>query len=43
MFYLIPGAVGELSQKERATTAATAATMTIRIPTILIKEVYSIA
>jgi hypothetical protein len=42
MFYVIPGAVGELSQKERA-TAATAATMTIRIPTILIKEVYSIA
>jgi hypothetical protein len=42
MFYVIPGAVGELSQKERA-TAATAATMTPRILTTIKEEVYAIA
>jgi hypothetical protein len=42
MFYVIPGAVGELSQKERV-TAATAATMTPRILTTIKEEVYAIA
>jgi hypothetical protein len=42
IFYVIPGAVGELSQKERA-TAATADTMTPRILTTIKEEVYAIA
>jgi hypothetical protein len=40
MFYVIPGAVGELSEKK---LAAASATMTIRILTTLIKEVYALA
>jgi hypothetical protein len=40
MFYVIPGAVGELSEKK---LAAASATMTIRILTTLIKEeVYAL-
>jgi hypothetical protein len=41
MFYVIPGAVGELSEKELA--AAASATITTRILTIFIKEVYAVA
>jgi len=33
MFYVIPGAVEEPSEKERATAATAAATMNPRIPT----------
>jgi hypothetical protein len=40
MFYVIPGAVGELSEKE---LAAASATITTRILTIFIKEVYAVA
>jgi hypothetical protein len=38
MFYVIPGAVGELSQKE---LAADSSTISTRILTTLIKEVYA--
>ena len=40
MFYVIPGAVGELSEKD---LAAASSTISPRILTIPIKEVYAIA
>jgi len=41
MFYVIPGTIVELSEKELA--AAASATITTRILIIFIKEVYAIA